>query len=265
MKVTFQGGQVGLVLFLEGEVDHENVDELVGAFQELAQSASTDTTLDFAGVTYIDSAGISAIYDFTDRWEGQSPVRIAGLSRDLRRIFHISGLLLHDRLWVENEGKDTTVAATETAASHSEALTASWSRSFPSSLDQLKLVRAFVEEVAESVALEESRRFDLKVAVSEAAANAIEHGLNEGDFGIEAIRHSDRITVTVSDRGDFHPRPAHDPTRSHRGMGLPLMLGLTDELTVSSRPDGGTSVSLSVFLERPGEAAPREDDSPFPS
>ena len=34
-------------------------------------------------------------------------------------------------------------------------------------------------------------------------------------------------------------------SRSHRGMGVPLMLALTDELTVSHPPGAGTTVSLS--------------------
>jgi anti-sigma regulatory factor (Ser/Thr protein kinase) len=123
------------------------------------------------------------------------------------------------------------------------------SRTFPSRLDQLALIRQFVEEVAAAIPLGNSATFDLKTAVSEASANAIEHGLGEGDLEVSAKRGHGRLTITVSHPGGFRPRVDGDPTRAHRGMGLPLMVALTNELTVTRPRRGGTSVSLSVFLD----------------
>lgn len=123
------------------------------------------------------------------------------------------------------------------------------SRTFPSHFDQLTHIRQFVEEVATGASLDRSRTFDLKVAVSEASANAIEHGLGEGDLTVSASRGRGRLTITVSHPGAFRPRVGPDATRLNRGMGLPLMLALTSELTVSCPRGGGTAVSLSVFLD----------------
>lgn len=122
-------------------------------------------------------------------------------------------------------------------------------RMFPSRLDQLALIRQFVEEVAAATPLGKSGTFDLKVAVSEASANAIEHGLGEGDLEVSAKRDRGRLTITVSQPGAFRPRVHGDPTRAHRGMGLPLMMALTNRLTVTRPRSGGTSVSLSMFLD----------------
>ena len=122
-------------------------------------------------------------------------------------------------------------------------------RTFPSRFDQLALIREFVGKVVADVPLDNARAFDLKVAVSEASANAIEHGLGEGDLEVSAKRGCGRITVTVSHPGAFRPLTSDDSARAHRGMGLPLILALTNELTVSCPNGGGTSVSLSMFTD----------------
>lgn len=78
-------------------------------------------------------------------------------------------------------------------------------RSFPCRLDQLPLIREFVEQEAAGAPLDEARTFDLKVAVSEASANAIEHGSDERDLEVSATREMGRLTVTVSHPGAFRP------------------------------------------------------------
>lgn len=122
-------------------------------------------------------------------------------------------------------------------------------RRFPCRFDQLGLIREFVEEAATEAPLDDARRFNLQVAVSEASANAIEHGSSSDDIEVSAARERGRFIVTVSQPGAFRPRLADDPTRVDRGMGLPLMLMLTNELTVSCPKSGGTKVSLSVFID----------------
>jgi len=84
-------------------------------------------------------------------------------------------------------------------------------RTFPSRFDQLALIREFVGKVVADVPLDNARAFDLKVAVSEASANAIEHGLGEGDLEVSTKRRRDRLTVTVSHPGAFRPRTGDDP------------------------------------------------------
>jgi anti-sigma regulatory factor (Ser/Thr protein kinase) len=121
-------------------------------------------------------------------------------------------------------------------------------RIFPPHLDQLSLIREFVEEIAAPTSLGSCDTYNLKLAVSEASANAIEHGVGQGDLKVSASRRRDRITFTVCHPGAFLPRIGNDPARADRGMGLPLMLALTDELRVSRPPGGGTRVTLSVFL-----------------
>jgi serine/threonine-protein kinase RsbW len=114
---------------------------------------------------------------------------------------------------------------------------------------QLAKVRDFVEEVAIDASIDVERMFDLKVAVSEACANAVEHaGCCEDLLEIAARVHDQRLTFVVTDSGLFHPPVQPRPTHQNRGLGLPLMVALMDEVHFARVPGGGTTVSLSVLL-----------------
>jgi serine/threonine-protein kinase RsbW len=110
-------------------------------------------------------------------------------------------------------------------------------------------VRRFVEEVAGELGIDVEGVFDLKVAVSEACANAVKHaGRETAMLEVSAVRKGDRLTFTVVDTGTFHtPVPGRSEDDS-RGLGLPLMVALMDEVTFLRMPGGGTAVSLSVVL-----------------
>ncbi|HEX6654181.1 MAG TPA: SpoIIE family protein phosphatase [Thermoleophilaceae bacterium] len=81
---------------------------------------------------------------------------------------------------------------------------------------------------------------DLTLAAAEAAANAIEHayGLAPGVVELHASTDDDNVTVEISDFGNWRP-----PRGTHRGRGLLLMEGLTDDVEVV-RTGEGTTVEL---------------------
>jgi serine/threonine-protein kinase RsbW len=104
-------------------------------------------------------------------------------------------------------------------------------------------------------ALPEDRVADLTLALSEACTNAIEaHGAaDESQPVLVAVEEdAERLVVTVADRGSgFDPMelPAHppvtDPERLNfeRGLGIPIIKTLVDEVTFTSH-DGGTTVTM---------------------
>jgi len=117
--------------------------------------------------------------------------------------------------------------------------------------DQLVLVRRFVEEVAREASLDAEKAFDLKVAVCEACANAVEHGCEGSGFvEIRALLGHRRLTLVVTDSGCFRPPSYCDGPLPKRGLGLPLMVALMDEVVFTRSPAGGTQVSLSLALEQ---------------
>lgn len=135
----------------------------------------------------------------------------------------------------------------------------------PSKPEYLSLVRAVVSTAAAlDPMLSEPRIEDLRLAVSEAATNAVEaHAALDGDERV-AIRcdlDDDRVEVEVRDRGsgfdlahDASPPGPEAPDRleHERGLGLPLMRILADEITIRTA-DAGTSVRLVVYT------SPRRD------
>lgn len=121
---------------------------------------------------------------------------------------------------------------------------------------RLAEVRRFVEEVALEAALDVERVFDLKVAVSEACANAVEHaGCEAVPLEVCARLQARRLTFIVTDTGLFRPPSPPRERFYNRGLGLPLMVALMDEVSFARAPGGGTTVSLSVLLDR-GAAIP---------
>jgi serine/threonine-protein kinase RsbW len=140
----------------------------------------------------------------------------------------------------------------------------------PARPEYLSLVRQVVAAAAGVEPRFRAERIDaLRIAVSEAATNAVESHLDVATDERVVIRcdlDDERIEVEVLDRGGgFDPEDvpvlpdAADPERLdfERGLGIPIMRQLTDEAEI--RPTGsGTKVRLVVY--RSAAAARRSTD-----
>ncbi len=135
-------------------------------------------------------------------------------------------------------------------------------RQFPQDMAHLWEVRRFVEEVSDLAGLAPEKAFNLKVAVSEAAANAMEHPRESDSLMVRAYQYVDRVTVTVEHIGEFRLTSVDD--RRHRGLGLPLMVALCDELTVARRVEGGICVTLSMHISSNGTPDSSTTHGPCP-
>lgn len=130
----------------------------------------------------------------------------------------------------------------------------------PPRSDHLALARLVVQKsLSLHGRIPELRIDDLRLAVSEACANAIDAGAASGnpspvhltiDVDVETV------TVTVLDHaGGFDEAevdpipPVTDPSRlrHERGLGIPLMRALVDDVTIS-RTEDGTAVRLAIHL-----------------
>lgn len=109
---------------------------------------------------------------------------------------------------------------------------------FPADLRSLVTIRGFVEKWANEVGLGEEPTFRIKLAVSEACANAIEHPAEKSDITVWAWQREDRFTVDVWSAGEFRISGDRSPSYS-RGFGLPLMVACADEVTFACMPEGG--------------------------
>lgn len=122
-----------------------------------------------------------------------------------------------------------------------------------------RVVRASAAEVGEAVGLAPERIEDLKLAVSEAVNNAIDHGnkyqpakLVEVTFALD----QEKLEVRIRDEGegvdhvDFSQRVVEEhnlESGMHRGFGMYLIGALVDDYEVSSS-HLGTILTLRLYL-----------------
>ena len=90
---------------------------------------------------------------------------------------------------------------------------------------------------------------DLKTAVSEAVTNAIVHGYRDtiGTVYITAVIYADgTVQVKVRDRGCGIPPGGEE----RAGLGFAVMQSFCDSVRVLSKPQKGTTVTLTKRFER---------------
>jgi anti-sigma regulatory factor (Ser/Thr protein kinase) len=115
-------------------------------------------------------------------------------------------------------------------------------------LGRLKEARDFAARAARDFGLNEGACYDVKVAMSEAVTNAIQHGSNSprDRIRIAIMAEGPALVFEVLDTGRFRPRVMRRGQLSESGRGLEFMRVLMDE--VDLRPTkGGT---LMRFIKR---------------
>ena len=119
-----------------------------------------------------------------------------------------------------------------------------WGVEFPAQPGQLAVVRARLDAWLAAEGLSEDDRYDLLLAVNEAASNAVEHAYGPEERGVVHIEADARpdgsVRVVVTDHGGWRVPP---PTLTARGRGLLLMRENVDEVLVD-RTASGTTVTL---------------------
>ncbi len=127
----------------------------------------------------------------------------------------------------------------------------------PATLEELQHVYSWAEEHFIQVGIDESRRFDIMLALSEAVTNAIRHGsseLHNATVDIEVEVTTETVTLTIKDRGTgFDPDELPDPTHEHNlyipnGRGVYLIRRLADDVHFNFSSDG-TSITVNFRLQ----------------
>jgi anti-sigma regulatory factor (Ser/Thr protein kinase) len=113
--------------------------------------------------------------------------------------------------------------------------------------------RKFLAGIISKDEFNEERRQDIALVATEAVVNAMEHSPSGADVELEVLSYSDRLEIHVTGQGEFKVKGV-SPGREHRGLGLPLMVALSDGVFLRSVPDAGTHVCL-VF-DRDGVSLP---------
>lgn len=115
-------------------------------------------------------------------------------------------------------------------------------------MSELPSLIDFVETACEDAAINPDVRFDLTLAVEEAASNVIEHGYKNrgGPLGVLFLVTNGVVTIELRDNAKpFKPGKVGRPDetipleeRPLGGLGLHLMHQLMDEVRYEALPDG---------------------------
>jgi anti-sigma regulatory factor (Ser/Thr protein kinase) len=116
----------------------------------------------------------------------------------------------------------------------------------PSRSAYVAVVRLTVASLARQSGLDEQLVDDLRMAVSEACANAVIANLEAGvdaPVAVSWFEDDDRVVVEVADRG---PVSAVETSEQPEDMSLALIRSLVDGCEFSPRPGGGMSTRLVI-------------------
>lgn len=153
-----------------------------------------------------------------------------------------------------------------------------WSLHLRCEAASVPLARRLLLGTMETAGVDPDIAYELSVALSEACANAVEHGCahpdpdtvsdsggvaGQAEYRVTAYIEGDRCRIEVIDSGPgFSPlranrsvRPLHakshytDPHYAEHGRGLFLIEALTDHVQVHNHPGQGAAVSFDKILK----------------
>jgi serine/threonine-protein kinase RsbW len=112
--------------------------------------------------------------------------------------------------------------------------------SMPADLHRLKEARDFADDAAAEFGFGADARYEVKLAVSEAVTNAIQHGSRSPDDPIRilASEESGALVFEVLDTGHFVPRVIRRGDLPEGGRGLEFMRVLMDEVDLRAGRSG---------------------------
>jgi serine/threonine-protein kinase RsbW len=132
-------------------------------------------------------------------------------------------------------------------------------------LDDLELIRRFIERRASILGADPSTAYDVDLAVTELVTNSLVHGYPERRGWIEvALRLEDGVLVAcLRDRAArFDPTQAPEPDlttpldqRRFGGLGLHLTRQVVSRMEYRSLPEGGNEITLVFPSPRTGQSA----------
>ncbi|HEU5277512.1 MAG TPA: ATP-binding protein [Gaiellaceae bacterium] len=118
----------------------------------------------------------------------------------------------------------------------------------PARAEYITLCRLALTGIGRLRALPDEVLADLKLALTEAASNAVRHAYGDSDPGIVEIRYellSDRLVIEVADEGEgFDPAEAEGPPHelSEGGLGIAIIRAVADDVQIGTQPGGKGSL-----------------------
>ena len=127
-----------------------------------------------------------------------------------------------------------------TSSGHSAVAFQRREHSIRADLNCLKEARDFGDRAAEAFGLPVEARYQVKLALSEAVTNAIQHGSSSSDSPIRICVSGEAgaLVIEVFDTGRFVPRVTRRGEMPESGRGLEFMRLMMDEVDLQPGTDG---------------------------
>jgi len=123
----------------------------------------------------------------------------------------------------------------------------------PARPENVAVVRHVLGALAGALGLPPAVTDDMRLAVTEACANVVQHAYpdDEGTIDVHIRPSGGALDVVVSDSGrGIGPSPA----TSGAGLGLPLIAALADSLVIERTAGAGSRLVMSFLCKRPTPA-----------
>lgn len=233
---------------ISGDIDLATVPELQRSLGSIIEAGYTSIILDLAEVDYIDSTAFSLLV-WLDRQlvDAQGSVILAGANEKVQRILNMTQIVTYMSALNTSENVEAALVALDRGEIESDLL---WEHRFEveSSIDNLANMRHQSDEVLSSLEFTDAEKFDIRISLGEALANAVRHGSGEdGEMITVAIRaFEDRVAIDVIDSGTGFSGDhcASDDLYAPSGRGIMFMNALMDSVSFAPGSDGGTVVTM---------------------
>lgn len=255
-EITRSSGSDTCVARLSGDVDMAVVPDLRDEINQMIDAGCRNVVLALGEVVYVDSSALGLLVglDHKLRPLGGRLV-LADSTRDVSRILELSGLVTVAASIVMSPSVESALEGLELPPVVTEPI---WTTriEMPIDVNQLSPVREQVSDALRPLGFPESSLFDMKVALGEALANALRHGVvdpGKGEVWVDVIAYDDRVVMEVGDNGpgfDGCHTADHD-LYSPSGRGIMFMQALMDRVEFDCAPSGGTVVRLIKHRPRP--------------
>ena len=124
--------------------------------------------------------------------------------------------------------------------------------SLPQDEVSVPLTRRTVAAMLEQTGIDSDCLSEVKVALSEACTNVLDHAGRGGAYRVVIALTNDQLTMDVTDDGpgfaDHQPRPDMPDPMCDRGRGAALIAALTDDAHFDTVTSGGATVHMSKRL-----------------
>ncbi|MFE1832795.1 ATP-binding protein [Streptomyces sviceus] len=132
-----------------------------------------------------------------------------------------------------------------------------WSLHLRREAASVPLARRLLLGTMETAGVDPDVSYDLSLALSEACANAVEHGGESGRrdstaaYRVTAYLDGEKCRIEVTDSGPGFPpvRPRPTPVEAESGRGLGLIQELADHVQIGNNPGRGAVVSFDKILK----------------